>query len=93
MRGGANLIDVNMDEGMLDSEQAMTDVPQLHRHRAGDRARADHDRQLEVVGASTPGLKCVQGKAVVNSISLKEGEADFLDEGARSSGATAPASS
>ena len=54
VRGGANLIDVNMDEGMLDSEQAMTDVPELHRHRAGDRARAVHDRQLEVVGASRP---------------------------------------
>ena len=40
VRGGANLIDVNMDEGMLDSEQAMTTVPQLHRHRAGNRARA-----------------------------------------------------
>ena len=39
------------------------------------------------------GLKCVQGKAVVNSISLKEGEADFLAQGARSSAATAPASS
>ena len=62
---------------MLDSEQAMTDVPQLHRDRAGDRARADHDRQLEVVGARSR-AKCVQGKGVVNSISLKEGEADFL---------------
>ena len=37
------------------------------------------------------GLKCVQGKAVVNSISLKEGEDDFLQQGGASSGATAPA--
>ena len=39
------------------------------------------------------GLKCVQGKPVVNSISLKEGEDDFLQQGARRSSATAPASS
>ena len=50
VRGGANILDVNMDEGMLDSEACMTDVPELHRHRARDRAPADHDRQLEVVG-------------------------------------------
>ena len=62
VRGGANIIDVNMDEGMLDSEQAMTDVPELHRDRAGDRARADHDRQLEVVGASRrPEVRAGQG--------------------------------
>ena len=52
-------------------------VPQLHRHRARDCARAGDGRQLEVVGHRSR-LKCVQGKAVVNSISLKEGEADFL---------------
>ena len=50
VRGGANILDVNMDEGMLDSEACMTDVPQLHRHRARNRAAADHGRQLEVVG-------------------------------------------
>ena len=49
VRGGANLIDVNMDEGMLDSEQAMTEFLKLHRDGAGDRARAVHDRQLQVV--------------------------------------------
>ena len=62
VRGGANILDVNMDEGMLDSEQAMTTLPQPDRRRAGHRARADHDRQLEVVGASRRGCKCVQGK-------------------------------
>ena len=56
-------------------------VPALHRHRAGDRAPPGDDRQLEVVGdRGRP--KCVQGKSIVNSISLKEGEADFLAQGA-----------
>ena len=50
VRGGANIIDVNMDEGMLDSEQAMTDFLNYIATEPGDRARAGHDRQLEVVG-------------------------------------------
>ena len=62
VRGGANLIDVNMDEGMLDSEQAMTHVPQPRRDRARDRARADHGRQLEVVGdRGRPQVRAGQG--------------------------------
>jgi 5-methyltetrahydrofolate--homocysteine methyltransferase len=60
VRSGANLLDVNMDEAMLDSEAAMT-------------------RFLNLV-ASEAGLKCVQGKAVVNSISLKEGEEKFVEQ-------------
>ena len=47
---GAQVIDVNMDEGMLDSEAAMVALPEPDRRRAGHRARADHDRLLEVVG-------------------------------------------
>ena len=80
MRGGANLIDVNMDEGMLDSERAMTDFLN-NRDRAGDRARPAliDSSKWSVIAA---GLKCVQGKPVVNSISLKEGEADFLEKAA-----------
>ncbi len=77
VRGGANLIDVNMDEGMLDSEQAMTTFlhyiatePEIARVPV----MIDSSR-WSVIEA---GLKCVQGKSVVNSISLKEGEADFL---------------
>ena len=50
--GGANILDVNMDEGLLDGEKAMTRVPSPGRRRARHRPRADHDRQLEVVGAS-----------------------------------------
>jgi 5-methyltetrahydrofolate--homocysteine methyltransferase len=77
VRGGANLVDVNMDEGLLDSEQAMTTFlnyiatePEIARVPV----MIDSSR-WSVIEA---GLKCVQGKPVVNSISLKEGEADFL---------------
>jgi 5-methyltetrahydrofolate--homocysteine methyltransferase len=81
VRGGANLIDVNMDEGMLDSEQAMTDFlnyiatePEIARVPI----MVDSSKWSVILA----GLKCVQGKAVVNSISLKEGEADFLEKAA-----------
>ena len=77
VRGGANLIDVNMDEGMLDSEQAMTTFlnfiatePEIARVPV----MIDSSRWTVLEA----GLKCVQGKGVVNSISLKEGEEDFL---------------
>jgi 5-methyltetrahydrofolate--homocysteine methyltransferase len=77
VRNGANLIDVNMDEGMLDSEQAMTTFlnyiatePEIARVPV-----MIDSSKWSVIEA---GLKCVQGKGVVNSISLKEGEADFL---------------
>jgi 5-methyltetrahydrofolate--homocysteine methyltransferase len=77
VRGGANLIDVNMDEGMLDSERAMTTFlnyiatePEIARVPV-----VVDSSKWSVIEA---GLKCVQGKGVVNSISLKEGEADFL---------------
>ena len=77
VRGGANLIDVNMDEGMLDSEACMTEFlnyiatePEI--------ARVPIMIDSSKWSVIEAGLKCVQGKAVVNSISLKEGEADFL---------------
>ena len=81
VRGGANLIDVNMDEGMLDSEQAMTHFlnyigtePEI--------ARVPFMIDSSKWSVILAGLKCVQGKPVVNSISLKEGEADFLAKAA-----------
>jgi 5-methyltetrahydrofolate--homocysteine methyltransferase len=81
VRGGANLIDVNMDEGMLDSERAMTDFlnyiatePEI--------ARVPFMIDSSKWSVIAAGLKCVQGKPVVNSISLKEGEADFLQKAA-----------
>ncbi|MEO7133652.1 MAG: homocysteine S-methyltransferase family protein, partial [Vicinamibacterales bacterium] len=77
VRGGANIIDVNMDEGMLDSAACMTEFlnyigtePEIARVPV-----MIDSSKWSVIEA---GLKCVQGKAVVNSISLKEGEADFL---------------
>jgi 5-methyltetrahydrofolate--homocysteine methyltransferase len=76
-RSGANLLDVNMDEGMLDSEEAMTRFLNLIA------SEPDISRIPIMIDSSKwsvleAGLKCVQGKGVVNSISLKEGEADFL---------------
>ncbi|MBM3545005.1 MAG: methionine synthase [Alphaproteobacteria bacterium] len=78
VESGANMLDVNMDEGMLDSEQAMTTFLNLLA------AEPDISRVPVMIDSSKwsvieAGLKCVQGKAVVNSISLKEGEEPFLD--------------
>jgi 5-methyltetrahydrofolate--homocysteine methyltransferase len=81
VRGGANLIDVNMDEGMLDSESAMTEFLNYI-------ATEPEIARVPVVIDSSKwsvilaGLKCVQGKPIVNSISLKEGEDDFLKKAA-----------
>ena len=76
VEGGAQVIDINMDEGMLDSEAAM--VRFLHLLAAEpDIARVPimiDSSKWEVIEA---GLKCIQGKGIVNSISLKEGEAAF----------------
>ncbi len=77
VENGAQIIDVNMDEGMLDGAQAMTTFLNLIAAEP-DIARVPvmiDSSKWEVIEA---GLKCVQGKAVVNSISLKEGEAEFL---------------
>jgi 5-methyltetrahydrofolate--homocysteine methyltransferase len=77
VRGGANIIDVNMDEGMLDSEAAMTRFLNLiatEPEIARLPVMIDSSRWSVIEAA----LKCVQGKAIVNSISLKEGEAEFL---------------
>ncbi|MEN8148313.1 MAG: methionine synthase [Planctomycetota bacterium] len=77
VRGGANVLDVNMDEGLLDSPAAMTTFLNLV-------ATEPEIARLPIMVDSSDwdvllaGLKCLQGKAIVNSISLKEGEADFL---------------
>ena len=76
VEGGANMLDVNMDEGMLDSINAMT-VFLNHIAAEPEIARVPiviDSSNFEVIEA---GLKCVQGKSVVNSISLKEGEEEF----------------
>jgi 5-methyltetrahydrofolate--homocysteine methyltransferase len=77
VRSGANIIDVNMDEGMLDSERAMTTFLDYIATEP-DIARVPVMIDSSKWSVIEAGLKCVQGKAVVNSISLKEGEADFL---------------
>ncbi len=77
MRGGANIIDVNMDEGMLDSERAMTTFLNLVATEP-EVARVPIMVDSSKWSVIEAGLKCVQGKGIVNSISLKEGEADFL---------------
>ena len=79
VRGGANIIDVNMDEAMLDSEQEMTRFLNLIATEP-DIARVPVMIDSSKWSVIEAGLKCVQGKAVVNSISLKEGETAFLEK-------------
>jgi 5-methyltetrahydrofolate--homocysteine methyltransferase len=77
VEAGAQVLDVNMDEGLLDSKQAMITFLNLIAAEP-DIARVPimiDSSKWEVIEA---GLQCVQGKAIVNSISLKEGEAAFL---------------
>jgi 5-methyltetrahydrofolate--homocysteine methyltransferase len=82
VRGGANLLDVNMDADLLESEQAMTTFLNLL-------ATEPEVAVLPIVVDSSrwtvleAGLKCIQGKGVVNSISLKEGEGAFLEQARR----------
>ncbi len=80
VRGGANLLDVNMDADLLDAEHAMTtflNVIATEPEVARIPIMVDSSR-WSVLEA---GLKCIQGKGVVNSISLKEGEEQFLEQG------------
>ncbi|HZP94240.1 MAG TPA: methionine synthase [Burkholderiales bacterium] len=77
VENGAQVIDVNMDEAMLDSKAAMTRFLRLVAAEP-DIARVPimiDSSKWEVIEA---GLKCIQGKGIVNSISMKEGEAEFL---------------
>ncbi len=78
VEGGAQLIDVNMDEGMLDSEQAMTTFLNLIASEP-DIAKLPIMIDSSKWSVIEAGLKCVQGKSVVNSISLKEGEEKFIE--------------
>lgn len=74
---GANVIDVNFDEGMLDGEACMTHFLNLIGSEP-DIARVPVMLDSSKWSVIEAGLKCCQGKAIVNSISLKEGEAEFL---------------
>jgi len=77
VEGGANIIDVNVDEGLIDGPATMTQLLNLLA------AEPDVARVPVMIDSSDwrvleAGLQCVQGKAIVNSLSLKEGEEDFL---------------
>lgn len=79
VEGGAQVIDINMDEGMLDSEKSMTTFLNLVA------SEPDISKVPIMIDSSKwsvieAGLKCVQGKAIVNSISLKEGEEKFIEQ-------------
>lgn len=79
VRGGAQVIDVNMDEGMLDSEAAMVRYLNLLA------SEPEISRVPVMVDSSKwnvieAGLKCIQGKGIVNSISLKAGEKEYLEQ-------------
>lgn len=79
VEGGAQVIDVNMDEGLLDAEKEMTRFLNLIASEP-DIARVPvmvDSSKWEVIEA---GLKCIQGKGIVNSISMKEGEAKFIEQ-------------
>ncbi len=77
VRGGANILDVNMDADLLDSEQAMTTFLNILATEP-EAARLPVMIDSSRWSAIQAGLRCVQGKPIVNSISLKEGEEDFL---------------
>ncbi|MDQ0382031.1 methionine synthase [Amycolatopsis thermophila] len=82
VRGGANLLDVNMDADLLDSERAMTTFLNLIATEP-EVARIPIMIDSSRWSVLEAGLKCVQGKGVVNSISLKEGEEQFLRQARR----------
>jgi len=77
VEGGANILDVNMDEGMIDSEAAMTRFLNLIGSEP-DICRIPLMIDSSKWSVIEAGLRCVQGKCVVNSISLKAGEEDFI---------------
>ena len=77
VENGAQVIDVNMDEGLLDSHQVMVTFLNLIASEP-DIARVPVMIDSSKFAIIEAGLKCVQGKAVVNSISLKEGEEEFI---------------
>lgn len=77
VENGAQVIDINMDEGMLDAVAAMTHFLNLVASEP-DIARVPVMIDSSKWAVIEAGLKCVQGKAIVNSISMKEGEAEFL---------------
>ena len=78
VENGAQIIDINMDEGLIDSEAAMTRFVNLISSEP-DIARVPFMIDSSKWTVIEAGLRCLQGKGIVNSISMKEGEAQFLD--------------
>ncbi|MEW6414216.1 MAG: methionine synthase [Pseudomonadota bacterium] len=78
VENGAQIIDINMDEGMLDAEAAMVRFLHLIASEP-DIARVPIMLDSSKWSVIEAGLKCVQGKGIVNSISMKEGEAEFIE--------------
>jgi 5-methyltetrahydrofolate--homocysteine methyltransferase len=79
VEGGAQVLDINMDEGMLDSEAAMVKFLNLMASEP-DISRLPFMIDSSKWSVIEAGLKCVQGKSIVNSISLKEGEEKFIEQ-------------
>ena len=79
VEGGAQIIDVNMDEGLLNSEEEMRNFLNMVMSEP-DIARLPIMVDSSKFSVIEAGLKCVQGKCIVNSISLKEGEAEFIKQ-------------
>jgi len=79
VEGGAQVIDINMDEGMLDAVQAMTTFLNLIASEP-DIAKVPIMIDSSKFYVIEAGLKCIQGKGIVNSISLKEGEKTFIEQ-------------
>ncbi len=79
VEGGAQVIDINMDEGMLDAEAAMTKFLNLIASEP-DISKVPIMIDSSKFHAIEAGLKCIQGKGIVNSISLKEGESSFIEQ-------------
>jgi 5-methyltetrahydrofolate--homocysteine methyltransferase len=78
VENGAQVIDINMDEGMLDAEAAMVRFLHLIASEP-DIARVPIMLDSSKWNVIEAGLKCIQGKGIVNSISMKEGEAEFIE--------------
>ncbi len=79
VEGGAQILDVNMDDALLDGEKAMTTFLNLLQSEP-DIAKIPVMIDSSKFSIIEAGLKCVQGKCIVNSISLKEGEAKFVEQ-------------
>ena len=79
VENGANIIDINMDKGLIDSKKMMVDFIN-YAETEPEIAKVPFMVDSSKFDVITSGLKCIQGKAIVNSISLKEGEEKFLEK-------------